>query len=126
MMRLWWTLGFLLVGLAVLVCLLPGHEIPRSFEFNDKVSHVLGHAGLAAYFSGLVPRRSWWKVFVFLLVFGAAVEVAQFHMQLGREGDPRDMIANSCGAVLGLALGWLGLARWPQWADRLLGRQIAS
>ena len=126
MMRLWWALGFLLVGLAVLVCLLPGHEIPHNLELNDKFSHVLGHAALATYFSGLVARRSWWKVFVFLLVFGAAVEVAQHYMQLGRQGDARDLIANSCGAVLGLALGRLGLERWPQWADRLLGRRVAS
>jgi VanZ family protein len=126
MMRLWWALGCCLVGIAVLVCLLPGTELPGNLGLNDKLSHVLGHAGLAVYFSGLVARHAWWKVFVFLLVFGGVVEVAQYHMQLGRQGEARDMIANSCGAVLGLGLGRLGLERWPQWADRLLGRRVAS
>jgi VanZ family protein len=126
MMRWWWGLGCLLVGSAVLVCLMPGEDIPGAFEMNDKLSHVIGHGAMAAYFSGLVPRRSWWKIFVLLLLLGGAIELAQHSMHVGREGDARDLVANSCGAVLGLALGWLGLARWPQWAGRLLGRQVAS
>ena len=126
MMRLWWGLGVLLVGVAVLVCLVPGHDLPGSFELNDKLSHLVGHGAMAAYFSGLVPRRSWWKIFVFLLLLGAAIELAQHSMHVGREGDARDMIANSCGAILGLVLGRLGLSRWPQWAGRLLGRRVAS
>jgi VanZ family protein len=126
MMRWWWGLGCLLVGTAVLVCLVPGQEIPKAFEFNDKLSHVIGHGAMAAYFAGLVPRRSWWKIFVFLLLLGGAIELAQHSMHVGREGDARDLVANSCGAGLGLALGWLGLARWPQWAERLLGHRVAS
>jgi VanZ family protein len=126
MMRLWWALGFLLVGLAVYVCLVPGPDIPSSFEMNDKVAHLIGHGLLAGYFSGLVPRRSWWKIFVFLLLLGGAIEMGQHSMHVGREADARDLIANSCGALLGLALGWLGFARWPQWVDRLLGRRVAS
>ena len=126
MTRLWWVLGFLLVGVAVLVCLVPGHDIPGAFDMNDKLSHLIGHGAMAAYFSGLVPRRSWWKIFIFLLLLGAAIELAQHSMHVGRDGDARDVIANSCGAILGLVLGWFGLSRWPQWADRLLGRQVAS
>jgi VanZ family protein len=125
MMRWWWGLGCLLVGSAVLVCLMPSQDV-AGLEMNDKLSHVIGHGAMAAYFSGLVPRRSWWKIFVFLLLLGGAIELAQHSMHVGREGDARDLVANSCGAVLGLALGWLGLARWPQWADRLLGRRVAS
>jgi VanZ family protein len=125
MMRWWWGLGCLLVGSAVLVCLVPGQDV-QGLEINDKLSHLIGHGAMAAYFSGLVPRRSWWKIFVFLLLLGGAIELAQYSMQVGREGDVRDLVANSCGAVLGLALGWLGLARWPQWAERLLGHRVAS
>ena len=126
MTRFWWALGFLLVGVAVLVCLLPGQDLPGSFELNDKLSHLVGHGAMAAYFSALVARRSWWKIFVFLLLLGGAIELAQHFMHVGREGDARDVFANSCGAALGLLLGWLGLSRWPQWVDRLLGRQVAS
>ena len=74
--RVWWIVGVILVLIALVVCLVPGREIPGAFEFNDKVSHLAGHGLLAVYFSALVPRRRWWKIFVFLLLFGAAVEVA--------------------------------------------------
>ena len=124
MMRMWWGLGVLLVGAAVLICLVPGQDIPGSFELNDKLSHLVGHGAMAAYFTGLVARRPWRKIFALLLLLGAAIELAQYYMHVGRQGDARDVVANSCGAVLGLVLGWLGLSRWPQWADRLLGRRV--
>ncbi len=109
---------------AAVVCLVPGDEVPKAFEYNDKLSHISGHAVLAAYFTGLVPRRGWWKIFVFLLLFGVAIEFAQYSMHEGREGDPRDVVANSAGALLGLLLGFLGVARWPElvaWAAKRCG-----
>jgi len=124
--RVWWTLGVLLVIAAVIVCLVPSAEMPHEFELNDKFSHMIGHGALALYFAGLVPRRSWWKIFVFLLLFGIAIEFAQYYMHAGRDGDPRDVIANSLGAVLGLLLGRIGLARWPELAAWLLGRRTAE
>ena len=124
--RLWWGLGFVLVALAVVVCLAPGHEIPGIFEINDKVSHLAGHGLLAIYFSGLVPRRRWWKIFVFLLLLGTAIEFAQYYMHWGRDGDPRDQVANSIGALLGLLLARLGLSRWPELGAWLLGQRRAS
>ena len=123
--RVWWIVGVILVLIALVVCLVPGRELPGAFEFNDKVSHLAGHGLLAVYFSGLVPRRRWWKIFVFLLLFGATVEVAQYYMDVGREGDPRDVMANSCGALLGLLAGWLGLSRWPEFASWLFTRRRA-
>jgi VanZ family protein len=121
-----WVMGAFFVGIAVYLCLVPEQELPGAFEFNDKLNHVFGHAAMAAYFSGLVPRRSWWKIFVFLLLLGIAIEVAQHYMQWGRQGDYRDVIANALGAVLGLLLGRLGLSNWPQWLGRLLGRKATS
>ena len=54
----WWALGVLLVVAAIVVCLVPMHEMPTEFEFNDKLSHLVGHGALALYFAGLVPRRA--------------------------------------------------------------------
>ena len=124
--RLWWTLGIVLVIAAILICLMPMPDLAAPLEWNDKVSHLAGHGMLALYFSGLVPRRSWWKIFVFLLLMGVAIEFAQYYMHAGREGDPRDVLANSAGALLGLALGRLGLARWPELAAWLLGRRATQ
>jgi VanZ family protein len=124
--RLWWGLGCVIVLAAIVVCLMPGQELPGVFELNDKVSHMAGHGVLALYFSGLVPRRRWWKIFVFLLLLGAAIEFAQYYMGWGRDGDPRDVVANSAGALLGLALARLGLSRWPEVGAWLLGQRPAS
>jgi VanZ family protein len=125
--RTWWVLGIVLVLTAVVVCLLPGREVPGVFEMNDKLSHIAGHGGLALYFAGLVTRSRWWKIFVFLLLLGSGIEVAQYHMQLGREGDARDVLANAAGAALGLLVARLGLARWPQAIAWLAGRrQVAE
>ena len=124
--RIWWVLGVVIVIAAIVVCLVPGQELPGAFELNDKLSHLAGHGLLAIYFAGLVPRRRWWRIFVFLLLLGTAIEFAQYSMHMGREGDPRDVVANACGALAGLALARLGLARWPELAAWLLGQRAVQ
>jgi VanZ family protein len=122
MMRFWWLLGVVLLCAALVLCLIPLPTVPQGFDLGDKVLHILGHSALATYFSGLVDRRRWWKIFVFLLAFGAGVELAQHYMDVGRQGDLRDVLGNAAGALLGLLLGYLGLSRWPQWFAALAGR----
>jgi VanZ family protein len=126
MNRLWWALGVVLVGAAVYVCLVPSPDVPGAFQLNDKVSHALGHASMAMYFAGLVPRRGWWKIFVFLLLLGVGIEAAQHFMRLGRQADITDIAANSVGALSGLLLARLGIEQWPQWVAWLSGRRAAS
>jgi hypothetical protein len=126
LMRFWWALAVVLVLAALVVCLMPLPEIPKPFDLGDKAWHLLGHAGLAVYFTGLVERRGWWKIFIFLLAFGVLVEFAQHSMNLGRHGDWRDVLGNVVGDLSGLLLGWLGLSRWTQWAAQLFGRRVAS
>lgn len=124
--RVWWIVGIVLLLAASVVCLVPSNEIPKAFEFGDKISHLVGHGALALYFSALVPRRSWWKLLIYLLLFGIVIEFAQHYMKLGRHGDFRDVLANSTGVVLGLVLGRLGLDRWPEVAGWLLGQRRAA
>ena len=121
--RFWWGLGFGLVVLAAIVCLVPMDAQHNAFEMNDKASHLAGHGALAAYFAGLVPRSRWLRIFAGLLLFGICIELAQYYMNVGREGDIRDVAANSLGAMLGLVAARLGLARWPEVAGWLLGRR---
>ena len=123
--RVWWALGVLLVVIAAIVCLVPIPHVPKTFDLNDKVGHLIGHGTLALYFAGLVPRRGWWKIFGFLLLFGIAIEFLQYYMHVGRDGDARDVMANALGAALGLLLARCGLARWPEMAAWLLGRRTA-
>jgi VanZ family protein len=124
--RFWWFLGVLIVCAAVTICLLPNTELPSSFSLNDKVSHLVGHALMASYFAGLVERRGWWKILLFQFLLGVAIEVSQAVMQVGREADVFDCIANLLGAGLGLLLARAGLERWPQVAAAILGRRAAQ
>jgi VanZ family protein len=122
--RLWWAVGFVLVGLVIFVCLLPGQDLPAT-PFSDKYEHFIAHFVLAAWFAGLVPRRRWWLLLVGLVALGSSIEVAQGLMNLGREADVRDELANFVGNVGGLGASWLGLARWPEFAGWLFGRRTA-
>jgi len=121
--RFWWGFGALLVVMAAIVCLVPMPKVPPDLDMNDKVGHLIGHGALAAYFAGLVPRHRWWKIFGFLLLFGITVEFTQYYMDVGRDGDPRDVAANCVGAALGLLAARMGLSRWPELAGWLLGRR---
>ena len=122
--RVWWILGFVLVGVVVFVCLLPGRDVPHTL-LSDKANHFIAHFALTAWFAGLVPRRGWWKVFVALALLGISIEIAQGLMHEGRESDPLDVVANCTGAFAALVVSWLGLARWPEFAAWLLGRRAA-
>jgi len=124
--RVWWAFGAVLVVAAVFVCLAPVPEMPDTFDWGDKTFHMIGHGMLALYFAGLVPRRAWWRIFVCLLLGGIVIEFAQFYMQVGRNGDPRDVVANAAGAILGLGAARLGLSRWPDLAAWLLGQRAAQ
>ncbi len=123
--RFWWAAGIVLVLVATYLCLTPRVPISTPFQISDLLNHFVGHGVLAIYFAGLVTRARWWLIFVFLLLFGVAVEFAQYSMNVGRHGEFRDVVANAGGAVLGLLVARLGLYRWPDWAARLLGRQAA-
>jgi VanZ family protein len=123
MSRFFWVMGFVLVGVALVVCLMPMPHVDQPFDFNDKIAHVLGHTALATYFTGLVDRRRWWKIFAFLLLFGIGVEFAQHYMNVGRDGDVRDVVGNTLGNLLGLLLGYLGISRWPVWLATLFGKR---
>jgi glycopeptide antibiotics resistance protein len=121
-----WALGMVLIAAAIWACLTPENRVIRAFEWSDKVSHLMGHGILALYFTGLMPRGKWWKIFVGLLFMGIGIEFAQHYMNVGREGDPRDVVANSVGAALGLLAGRLGLSRWPELLDWLLRRRASQ
>ena len=77
-------------------------------------------AALALYFAGLVPRRALVEDLRRSCCCSASASSSRStSCTSGREADPRDVLANSIGALLGLLLARLGLARWPE-----LGRVV--
>jgi VanZ family protein len=102
--HMWGLLLALLLGFVLYSALSPH---PRGPSLGwDKANHVSAFAALA--FCGLLalrerPRHLLW-IAVGLFAVGAGIEFAQAHVP-GRSADPRDLIANAVGILLGLLAG---------------------
>jgi VanZ family protein len=114
--RLWLSLGWVIVMLAIFVCLAPPSAPGLSglFALNDKVEHGAGYALLTVWFTGIYPRSRYFSIALALFAMGVAVEFLQGWMSLGRDRDMRDVVANTIGIGIGLCLAWTVLGGWVQ------------
>lgn len=122
--RLWLAIGWAMVIAAFIVCLVPGRDLPDT-GMSDKSEHFICYATLMLWFAGLYPRARYWIIAGLLLLMGIIIEVAQGAMHLGRSADWHDVVANSIGIVIGLALAYAGLGNWMRWIDGWLNRRTA-
>lgn len=104
-------LGLYGAAVAVLLwlCLAPSETLPQPEGLSDKWEHTIAWFVLTATGLVLAPRR-WRAIAGFALALGAAVEVLQATLPSGRHGDWRDLVADSLGVALAVAL-WLPLRR---------------
>jgi VanZ family protein len=108
--RVWLVSGWILVALAIIVSIVPAHELPKLGGVSDKLEHAVAYGALALWFAGIYPKSRYPMIGVALLVMGIVIEGLQGTMNVGRQADLRDVYANSIGIVAGLllALVWLG------------------
>jgi VanZ family protein len=102
--RLWLGLWWTAIVLGVVVSLVPPPpiDVPRG---SDKLVHLLSYGALAASAVQLFAQRSaLLRAGIGLVVLGVALEFAQDALTSTRMLDPRDMLANACGVLLGLAI----------------------
>src|SRR5471030_2190218 len=93
------------VGLYAVACLIllymtmaPTRDVPGAELIWDKAEHSIAWAVLTG--SGLLlSTKRRWAIGVFAFLFGAAVEVAQAIMPLGRDGEWQDLAGDSVGIV---------------------------
>ena len=103
--RVWWSLGFLLTALVIVLSLVPAvPDIGLDFQNADKLEHAAAYFAMSSWFAGLLPRARFWLIAVVLLLLGASVEVSQLLMNVGREADWADELANAGGVLAGLAV----------------------
>ncbi|RAK57282.1 VanZ family protein [Phenylobacterium deserti] len=95
------------------VCLAPSEGLPQE-RIWDKAEHAMGWAVLTGLGLFLSPRRPR-AIAGFAFGLGVAVEVLQAALPFGRDGDVRDLLADSIGIGLAL-LVWATVTR--------LGRRI--
>lgn len=118
--RMWFGVGVLIALAVAVVCLMPGRKLP-DVRVSDKMEHLLAFAMLAFWFGSILVRRDFFWLAVALIAFGGLIELAQGAMRFGREADIKDLLADSIGVVLGLALALTPLGRWARWLESRLG-----
>jgi VanZ family protein len=90
---------------------------------NDKVEHAAGYMALTLWFAGIYPRSRYLWIAVALFAMGVAVEFLQGWMSLGRNSDPRDVLANTVGIAIGLAIAVTALGGWVQRVEKTFARE---
>jgi VanZ family protein len=121
---LWWTLGWAMVLFILYATLAPSRFVPET-HLNDKVEHGAAFFGMTFWFGGLVRRSRFWLLGALMSGLGAAIEVAQGTMGLGRDMDINDWIADTYGVVLALGVLLTCVPRaqgsWLRWVETLVG-----
>ncbi|WP_136254798.1 VanZ family protein [Onishia niordana] len=99
--RLWAGVAVLAALAIALGSLAPSAEMPDSLPW-DKANHFIGYGGLAALV-GLAGMAGG-AAFIAVVAYGVAIELAQLAVPGRMGGDPFDMLANTLGALFGLAV----------------------
>lgn len=111
--RAWLVVGWVLIALAVFASLAPSPALPAT-GVNDKIEHAFAYTVLALWFAGIYPRSRYLVIAAGLFFMGVAIEWLQGAMSVGRQSDLRDVVANSIGISIGLALAFVWLGGWAQ------------
>lgn len=114
-----------LVLCAILYLSLTADPMPDSrrwlnFPGADKVGHLIMYGGLTGTFCFDYFRRprNAYSVqvpaiaTVVAIAISGVIELLQDSMGLGRTGDWMDVIANACGALLGIVIGTVSMRQW--------------
>ena len=109
------------IALITYLCLRPSVGGEQWFPGADKVHHAIAFFALSVLLLALFERRRYAAVCVSLLVFGGAIEVAQYLMPYGRSAEWEDLAADGLGVVLGLLASLAIRESWLQRIERRLG-----
>ena len=118
---LWWAIGWAVVLYITVSCLEPAKYVPN-LHLWDKAEHALAFFGMSLWFGGLIHRSRYPLVAVAMMALGGGIEIAQGAMNLGRDEDIMDFVADSVGIVVAMGLLYLGLGNWARWIEGLFWR----
>lgn len=106
----WWSLGLLGVLGSSYLMLTPHPPSVLSAEHADKVEHVLGFMLIYLWFAQLLERRGHHWLVLWLLVYGALIEVLQ-GLGGARAMELADLLADGAGLLLGWLIARSSVAR---------------
>ena len=114
--RAWLVGGCLLVMSVVVASLVPSYSLPP-VGVSDKFEHSMAYAAMTLWFTGIYGRSRYVHIGVALFLLGIAIEYAQGAMDLGRQRDYHDVIANSGGIAVGMIVALIGIGGWARWVE---------
>ncbi|MFC4224931.1 VanZ family protein [Lysinibacter cavernae] len=82
------------------------YEATAWIGYNEAefMANIAMFVPIGLFFLLLFGRRFWWLSIILSCLLTVGIETAQLVIP-GRVSDPRDLVANSAGAVLGVVLG---------------------
>ena len=86
-------------------------------------ANVLMFVPVGLFFLLLLGRRRWWLAVLVGVILTSAIEFTQQYLP-GRVSDPRDVLANSVGALIGVLIALI--VTWPAAIRRARARRVAS
>ena len=108
--RRWLTLWWLAIVMTIVVCLVPGPDLPQTPPGGDKIEHFLAYFLLAAAAVQLyATQRALWIVAAGLVALGIAIELVQGAFTTTRAMDAWDAVADALGVAAGMAIAWTPL-----------------
>lgn len=117
-LRIWQMIGYLLVGLVILLSVISPAENPELFRINDKVGHFLAYGVLMGWFAQWHEKSHFKYLAVIFIAQGIALEIVQTFLP-ERVGDLRDVLVNTLGVLTawGLSSTFLGriLFHFEEW-----------
>lgn len=116
----WASVGYLLVGLTVYICLSPNPPDTSSVQFGDKIVHMGGYLCLFLWFAQIYKREYHYLPAVGLILLGVFIECAQ-GMTEYRSFEILDMLANTTGVLLGWVIASTKVAHLLMKTECLIG-----
>jgi VanZ family protein len=129
----WRTASIVLLLLVLTATLLPAvwfwpdqTDLVSWIAHADKWVHGMIFALLAIWFAGQYRRRSYWRIGIGLIAFGALIESCQGLVSY-RSAEWLDIVADAAGIAVGLGIALAGLGGWSVWVEnRLQGSKVVS
>ena len=117
----WWrTANGVLLVLVLAAAVMPAiwlwpdrGKILSWFGEIDKWAHAIAFTVLAVWFAGQYRPRSYWRIALGLLMYGALIELCQ-RMVSYRTAEWLDVAADMAGIMAGLLIAAAGLGGWSQ------------
>lgn len=94
-----------------------------TYSFLEFWANVAMFVPVGLFFVLLLGRRRWWLAIVLGVVLTCAIEFAQMFLP-GRVSDPRDILANSVGALVGVVVAII--VTWPAAIRRARERRLQA